>query len=81
MDTGLLIALLNPGIAIVLSGAFLVLWMHQRDQFYLAALAVAYAASAIGFLLQYFPLPIGFEATKFLSAMAFTIGVSTSCTR
>lgn len=80
MDSGLLIALLNPGIAIILAGAFLVLWLHQRDRIYLAALAVAYASSAIGFLLQYFPLPIGFEATKLLSATAFTIGVvSASC--
>lgn len=75
MDTGLLIALLNPGITVVLSGAFLVLWLHQRDQPYLAALVIAYASSAVGFLLQYFMLPIGFEANKLLSAVAFTIGV------
>lgn len=78
MDTGLLIALLNPGITIVLSGAFLVLWLHQRDQPYLAALVIAYASSAIGFLLQYFMLPIGFEANKLLSAVAFTVGVASA---
>jgi diguanylate cyclase (GGDEF)-like protein len=75
LDTGLLIALLNPGIAMVLTGAFLALWLHQRDRPYLAALVIAYACSAIGFLLQYFLLPIGFEATKLLSLMAFTIAV------
>jgi diguanylate cyclase (GGDEF)-like protein len=78
LDSGLLIALLNPGITIVLAGAFLVLWLHQRDRPYLAALVVAYASSAVGFLLQYFMLPIGFEANKLLSVMAFTIGVASA---
>jgi diguanylate cyclase (GGDEF)-like protein len=78
LDTGLLIALLNPGITIVLSGAFLVLWLHQRNQPYLAALAVAYAVSAVGFLLQYFMLPVGFEANKLLSVTAFTVGVASA---
>lgn len=75
MDSGLLIALLNPGIAMVLSGAFLVLWLYKREQLHLAALAVAYVCSAIGFLLQYFELPVGFEATKLLSQLSFTFAV------
>jgi diguanylate cyclase (GGDEF)-like protein len=76
LDTGLLIALLNPGIALVLSGAFLALWLHQRERCYLAVLAFGYACAAAGFLLQYFILPIGFTATKLASVTAFTIGVS-----
>lgn len=72
MDTGLFIALLNPAIALALAAAFLALFLYQRNQSYLAALAVAYSCSAIGFLLQYFILPVGFAPTKFLSCLAFT---------
>jgi diguanylate cyclase (GGDEF)-like protein len=73
LDTGLFIALLNPAIALALAAAFLTLWLYQRNRSYLAALAVAYACSGIGFLLQYFILPVGFELTKALSSIAFTI--------
>ena len=73
MDTGLFIALLNPGIALALAAAFLTLWLYQRDRPYLTVLAVAYACSAAGFLLQYFVLPIGFAPTKFLSNLSFAI--------
>jgi diguanylate cyclase (GGDEF)-like protein len=78
LDTGLLIVLLNPGIALVLAGAFLVLWLYQRERRYLAALSIGYACSAMGFLLQYFALPIGFEATKLASIAAFTVGVGSA---
>ncbi|MCV3239089.1 sensor domain-containing diguanylate cyclase [Mesorhizobium sp. ZC-5] len=73
MDTGLFIALLNPAIALALSSAFLTLWLYQRHRSYLVALALAYTCSAVGFLLQYFTLPIGFAPTKLLSSAAFTV--------
>lgn len=72
MDTGLFIALLNPAIALVLASAFLALWLYQRVP-YLLVLAAAFAASAIGFMLQYFTLPLlGFAGTKLTSCLAFT---------
>ena len=73
MDTRLFIALLNPGIALVLASAFLTLWVHQRHRLYLAVLVLAYSASAVGFLLQYFPLPVGQELTKLLSNLCFML--------
>lgn len=73
MDTGLLIALLNPTIALALGAAFLVLWCHQRHRPYLAALGASYCLSAPGFLLQYFTLPIGVALTKLTSNICFTI--------
>ncbi|MEW6631936.1 MAG: GGDEF domain-containing protein [Pseudomonadota bacterium] len=73
MDTGLLIALLNPTIALALGAAFFVLWFHQRHRPYLAALAASYCLSAPGFLLQYFVLPIGLELTKLTSNICFAI--------
>jgi diguanylate cyclase (GGDEF)-like protein len=73
LDTRLFIALLNPGIALVLASAFLTLWLHQRHKLYLAVLVLAYAASAVGFLLQYFPLPVGQELTKLLSNLCFML--------
>jgi diguanylate cyclase (GGDEF)-like protein len=76
LDIGLFIALLNPAIALALATAFLILWFHQRHRPYLAVLAVSYAASAPGFLLQYLTLPIGIAATKLLSNIFFVIAGS-----
>jgi diguanylate cyclase (GGDEF)-like protein len=76
LDTRLFIALLNPGIALVLASAFLALWFHQRHRFYLAVLVLAYCASAIGFLLQYFDLPLGHDPTRLLSNLCFTLAAS-----
>ncbi|TPO01805.1 GGDEF domain-containing protein [Mesorhizobium sp. B1-1-5] len=73
MDTGLLIALLNPTIALALGAAFLVLWCYQRHRPYLAALGASYCLSAPGFLLQYFTLPVGVALTKLVSNICFTI--------
>ncbi|AMX95739.1 MULTISPECIES: GGDEF domain-containing protein [Mesorhizobium] len=73
MDTGLLIALLNPTIALALGAAFLVLWSYQRHRPYLAVLALSYSLSAVGFLLQYFTLPIGMPLTKLVSNICFSI--------
>ncbi|TPM35258.1 GGDEF domain-containing protein [Mesorhizobium sp. B2-3-3] len=73
MDTGLLIALLNPTIALALGAAFLVLWTYQRHRPYLAVLAFSYCVSAPGFLFQYFTLPIGMALTKLVSNICFTI--------
>jgi len=73
LDTGLLIALLNPTIALALGAAFLVLWFHQRHRPYLAVLGVSYCTSAFGFLLQYFTLPVGMALTKLISNICFTI--------
>lgn len=72
MDPAFFIALLNPGISLVLAAAFAVLWAYQRKR-YLAGLAVAYCCSAIGFLCQQFVLPIGLPLTKTVSVVAFTI--------
>ncbi len=73
MDTGLLIALLNPTIALALGAAFAVLWFHQRHRPYLAVLAASYCLSAPGFLFQYFTLPVGLAMTKLISNICFTI--------
>jgi diguanylate cyclase (GGDEF)-like protein len=75
LGNGLSIALLNPAIALVLASAFLVLWLYQRAP-YLAVLAAGFAASAVGFMLQYFSLPLlGFAGTKLVSCLAFTSAV------
>jgi diguanylate cyclase (GGDEF)-like protein len=73
LDTGLLIALLNPTIALALGAAFAVLWSYQRHRPYLAALAASYCLSAPGFLFQYFTLPVGLAMTKLISNVCFTI--------
>ncbi|MCV3208230.1 GGDEF domain-containing protein [Mesorhizobium sp. YC-39] len=79
MDTGLLIALLNPTIALALGASFLVLWLYQRHRPYLAALAAAYSLSAAGFLFQYFTLPFGLMPSKLTSNLCFTFASCCMC--
>ena len=76
MTTSPFIALLNPSITLILSAAFIVLWLNQRDRPYLAVLALGYSASAVGFLLQHFTLSVGFVATRLISTASFTLGAS-----
>jgi diguanylate cyclase (GGDEF)-like protein len=76
MTDGLFIALLNPSITLMLAAAFFLLWLYQRHQRYVAMLAAGYTASACGFLLQYFALPIGYAGTKLASnALFMTAGL------
>src|SRR5262245_9638708 len=71
MHDGLFIALLNPSLTLVLASAFFILWLYQRHRRYVLLIAVGYAASACGFLLQYFELPLGYDATKLASNTLF----------
>ena len=75
LKTGLFISLLNPAIALVIACAFLVLWLYQRQRRHLAVLALGYAASAVGFLLQYFTLPVGLPVSRLFSVTCFTSAV------
>lgn len=76
VNMSLVTALLNPAIALMLGAAFAILWLYQRASRYLAALATGYLLSAVGFLLQYFVLPIGFYPTKLVSNVAFVAGTA-----
>lgn len=75
LNNELFIALLNPAIALTLAAAFFLLWLHRRHRLHLAMVAVAYAGSAVGFLLQYFVLPVGLPVSRLLSALSFTVAV------
>ncbi len=74
MDTSLYIALLNPAIALVLAAAFLVLWFFLRQR-HLALLAAGYGLSAVGFVLQSIPFPIGFDAARSFAGAIFSLAV------
>jgi len=71
LGKGIFIALLNPAISAIFAGGFYLLWRHQRERPYIAMLAAAYLASACGFMVQYFTLPIGLAPTKVLSNVLF----------
>ncbi len=75
MDNQLFIALLNPAISLTLAAAFLLLWLYRRRRSHLLMVAVAFTGSAIGFMLQYFVLPVGLPASRLLSTLSFTIAV------
>jgi len=46
------IALLNPGIGLLLGAAFLLLWLYRRDRRYILAAAAGHFVTAIAFLIQ-----------------------------
>jgi diguanylate cyclase (GGDEF)-like protein len=74
VDTSLFIALLNPAIALVLAAAFLALWVYLRQR-HLALMAVGYGFSAVGFILQSFALPMGFDLTRAIAGGIFALSV------
>jgi diguanylate cyclase (GGDEF)-like protein len=73
LQSGHFIALLNHGIALALSAAFLTLWLYQRQRRYVAFLALGYACTAVGFLMQIIS-PFGFALSRTLSCSAFLMG-------
>jgi diguanylate cyclase (GGDEF)-like protein len=72
----LFISLLNPGIGVLLSVAFLLLWRHRRDQHYLLLAAWSYAAMAAGFLIQDLVPALPHELQRLPSNLAF---LATGC--
>lgn len=82
MSSGSVLTLLNPALSLIFSTAFFLLWRHQRGRQYLVVVALAYVASATGFVLQLYTLPIGLLPTRMLSnsllmagAIALSAGV------
>jgi diguanylate cyclase (GGDEF)-like protein len=74
LETNLFISLLNPAIALVLASGFVILRLYQKHRPYLSALVIAYMASATGFLLQHFTLPVvGFALSRLVSNISFTL--------
>ncbi len=54
MDDGKLLGLLNPLIAGIFALTFFTFWQRQKEQRYIFAIGLAYAAMAVGFLLSHF---------------------------
>jgi diguanylate cyclase (GGDEF)-like protein len=73
LETGAIIWLFNPAIALVLASGFLLFWLHQKQQPHLAVLACGYAGLAMGFLLHQAALPIGLTGTRLLSNSFFLL--------
>lgn len=83
MSTSPFLTLLNPALSIVFSIAFFILWRYQPRRLYLAPIALSYFAVAVGFLFQYYTLPIGLPLTRMLSntlflgaALLMTVGIA-----
>jgi len=76
------IALLNPGIGLLLGVAFLLLWLHRRDQRYVLFAALSYAAMAAGFLILDFTPVLPYEVQRipanigFLAAAVLIVGAA-----
>lgn len=71
MSGQLFISLLNPGIGILLSVAFLLLWRHRREPRYVLLAAWSYAAMAAGFLIQDVGPTLPFELQRLPSNLGF----------
>lgn len=72
MQTDVFIALINPGMALIFSATFFLLW-QQRHLRYIAVLGASFLFLAGGFLLQYFT-PFSVEAARLLSNGFFLAG-------
>ena len=73
LDTGIFVALVNPGIAFTFAATYLLLWHHQREKLHILLMAVAFLAICFGFLLQYFT--VYSEAhSKLVSNLLFLAG-------
>lgn len=79
MYSGTINALTNPGMALIFSAAFFIIWRHQRHQRYIALLSAAFLSCACAFFLQYFTI-FGFTASKVLSNALFLVGGVTLAT-
>lgn len=56
LDTGVFVALINPGMSLVFSATFFLLWRHRPEQRYIGLLSLSFLALGIGFALLYFTL-------------------------
>lgn len=73
VDTGLLIALLNPAISVILACGFFGLWLYQKQQRYLLALALGYSCSVGGFVLQCLTLEPQFTTARLLANVCVAV--------
>ena len=73
MNTGVFTALINPGMSLIFSASFFLLWRHQRDRRFIAVLSAAFLAISIGFFLQYFTL-ISLTFSKLVSNLLLLLG-------
>ncbi len=73
LDTGIFVALINPGIALTFAATYLLLWHHQEHKPYILMMAGAFLAICFGFLLQYFTV---YDEThsKLVSNLLFLAG-------
>lgn len=76
MTGQLFISLLNPGIGLLLALAFWFLWLHQREQTYVAVAACSYALSMLGFLVQDVLPPLPYELHRIPSNLLFLLAAS-----
>lgn len=73
LDTGIFVALINPGIAITFAATYLLLWHHQRHKRFILMMAGAFLAIFFGFLLQYFSI-YSVPLSRLMSNLLFLIG-------
>ena len=67
------ISLLNPGIGLLLAGAFLLLWLYRREQTYVAMAAIGYAIGAVAFVIQDIVPALPMELQRIPSNLGFLV--------
>jgi diguanylate cyclase (GGDEF)-like protein len=69
LQTDVFIALINPGMALIFSATFFLLW-RQRRRSYIAVFGTSFLMLSGGFVVQYFT-PFGFQASRLVANMFF----------
>lgn len=76
MSAQLFVALLNPGISLLLAAAFLVLWLNQRGRRHILLAAAGYAAMTLGSLIQDVGPALPMQAERFVSNLSYLLAAA-----
>lgn len=76
MSAQLFVALLNPGISLLLAVAFLILWMNQRGRRHILLAATGFAAMTLASLVQDVGPSLPLQAERFASNLCFLLAAA-----
>ncbi|MFN4023923.1 MAG: GGDEF domain-containing protein [Hyphomonas sp.] len=76
MSAQLFVALLNPGISLLLAAAFLILWMNQRGRRHILLAAAGFAAMTLGSLIQDVGPSLPMQAERFVSNLSYLLAAA-----
>lgn len=76
MSAQLFVALLNPGISLLLAVAFLILWMNQRGRLHILLAGAGFAAMTLASVIQDIGPSLPMQAERFVSNLGFLLAAA-----